>query len=73
MELFQAGKSFEELMVEFDLSRNRVRALLLDARASMAAAPAVAQLMQQLLQKDDAWRSSQLDAFCDLAQQYLAK
>ncbi len=58
--------------VEDVLSR-RLRALLLDARASMAAAPAVAQLMQQLLQKDDAWRSSQLDAFCDLAQQYLAK
>ncbi|MCC7335254.1 MAG: glycerol-3-phosphate dehydrogenase/oxidase [Pirellulaceae bacterium] len=58
--------------VEDVLSR-RLRALLLDARASMAAAPAVAQLMQQLLQKDEAWRSSQLDAFCDLAQQYLAK
>ncbi|MEZ6079271.1 MAG: glycerol-3-phosphate dehydrogenase/oxidase [Pirellulaceae bacterium] len=57
--------------VEDVLSR-RLR-LLLDARASMAAAPAVAQLMQQLLQKDEAWRSSQLDAFCDLAQQYLAK
>lgn len=58
--------------VEDVLSR-RLRALLLDARASMAAAPTVALLMQQLLQKDDAWRSSQLDAFSDLAQHYLAK
>lgn len=58
--------------VEDVLSR-RLRALLLDARASIAAAPTVALLMQQLLKKDDAWLSSQLNTFYDLAQHYLAK
>ena len=58
--------------VEDVLSR-RLRALLLDARASLAAAPTVAMLMQNLLQQDDAWRLGQLDAYRNLAQHYLAK
>lgn len=57
--------------VEDVLSR-RLRALLLDARASVEAAPAVASLMQALLHKDDAWRTNQLDTYRDLAQHYLA-
>ena len=57
--------------VEDVLSR-RLRALLLDARASVEAAPAVASLMQQLLHQDDAWRTAQLDAYRDLAQRYIA-
>lgn len=58
--------------VEDVLSR-RLRALLLDARASLSAAPTVAMLMQTLLQQDDAWRLSQLDAYRNLAQHYLAE
>ena len=58
--------------VEDVLSR-RLRALLLDARASVEAAPAVASLMQSLLHTDDAWRSSQLDVYRDLAQHYMAR
>ncbi len=57
--------------VEDVLSR-RLRALLLDARASLEAAPAVASLMQQLLHKDDAWRTAQVDVYRDLAQHYIA-
>lgn len=57
--------------VEDVLSR-RLRALLLDARASVEAAPAVASLMQSLLHKDDSWRTNQLDTYRDLAQHYIA-
>ena len=56
--------------VEDVLSR-RTRALLLDARASMAAAPAVAALMASELGKDQAWQEKQISEYCELAGGYL--
>lgn len=54
-----------------DILSRRTRALVLDARASIAAAPGVAQLMAQELGRDRAWEESQVDAFTALARGYL--
>ena len=56
--------------VEDALSR-RTRALLLDARASIEAAPAAAELLAAELGRDAAWRKAQVRAFSGLAQGYL--
>jgi glycerol-3-phosphate dehydrogenase len=56
--------------VEDVLSR-RTRALLLDARVAIEAAPRVASLMAGELGRDEAWASSQVDAFRELASGYL--
>jgi len=55
--------------VEDVLSR-RTRALLLDAKAAMRAAPLVARLMAEELGRDAAWQQQQVDSFCALAQQH---
>ncbi len=52
--------------VEDVLSR-RTRALLLDARAALRAAPAVAALMARELGRDDSWQQAQLSHFQALA------
>ena len=54
-----------------DFLARRIRALLLDARASMETAPQVARLMAAELKKDDIWISSQVEAYRKLAQGYL--
>ena len=56
--------------VEDVLSR-RSRALLLDARASIAAAPRVASILAAELGKDDAWAQAQTHAYEQLAAGYL--
>lgn len=56
--------------VEDVLSR-RTRALLLDARAAAAAAPAVAALMAPELGRDGDWERQQVEAFQALARGYL--
>jgi glycerol-3-phosphate dehydrogenase len=56
--------------VEDVLSR-RTRALLLDARASIAAAPRVAELMAAELGHDASWSEAQVRAYRTLAEQYL--
>lgn len=56
--------------VEDVLSR-RTRSLLLDAAASIEAAPAVARLLADELGRDAAWAESQPRAFASLAQGYL--
>ena len=56
--------------VEDSLAR-RIRALLLDARASMQMAPDVARLMAGELNKDEAWIKSQVDAYQQLARGYI--
>lgn len=59
--------------VEDVLSR-RLRALLLDARAAIEAAPAVAALMATLLGRDAAWMRDEVAAFRRLAEEhYLIK
>ena len=49
----------------------RTRALILDARASVAAAPVVARLMAEELGRDAAWVESELEAYSELAGGYL--
>ena len=56
--------------VEDVLSR-RTRALLLDARASIEIAPAVAALMAQELGRDAAWEADQVETYRALAEGYL--
>lgn len=56
--------------VEDALAR-RSRALFLDARAAVRMAPRVAELMARELDRDDAWRSAQVEAFTALARGYL--
>ncbi len=56
--------------VDDALSR-RTRALLLNARAAVAIAPAVASLLATELGKDRAWEEAQVAAFGALAAQYI--
>lgn len=58
------------MTVEDALSR-RTRALLLDARAAMEAAPLVAALMAGQMGKDENWIKLQTDAFNSVAKNYL--
>ncbi|HET9984654.1 MAG TPA: glycerol-3-phosphate dehydrogenase/oxidase [Longimicrobiales bacterium] len=53
-----------------DVLARRTRMLLLDARASMRAAPAVAATLADELGKDDAWRDAQVQSFLELARGY---
>lgn len=54
-----------------DFLARRTRALLLDARASMEAAPKVAELMAAELGRDEDWIQKQVDDYCSLARGYL--
>lgn len=54
-----------------DALSRRTRALLLNARAAIAIAPHVADLMAKELGRDEVWRREQVEAFTLLAQQYL--
>jgi glycerol-3-phosphate dehydrogenase len=56
--------------VEDVLSR-RTRALLLDARAAIEAAPAVAELLAAELDHDAAWQAKQVAEFTKLARRYV--
>jgi glycerol-3-phosphate dehydrogenase len=46
--------------------------LLLDARASIEAAPNVAALLASALGRDTAWQAREVAAFAEFAQAYLA-
>lgn len=54
-----------------DFLARRIRALLLDARASMAMAPRVAALMAAELGRDQAWQDAQVQAYHALAREYV--
>jgi glycerol-3-phosphate dehydrogenase len=53
-----------------DVLARRTRALLLNARAAIAMAPCVAELLASELRRDEAWRTSQLTSFQVLAANY---
>jgi glycerol-3-phosphate dehydrogenase len=61
----EAARSVEDVLAR------RTRALFLDARASMEAAPRVADLLAVELQRDRAWRERQVARFRELAASYL--
>jgi glycerol-3-phosphate dehydrogenase len=54
-----------------DVLARRTRALFLDARASIAAAPEVAALLATELSRDKAWQEQQVTEFRELATGYL--
>ena len=54
-----------------DLLARRTRALFLDARAALEAAPRVAELLARELRRTDAWRDAELASFQKAAQSSL--
>lgn len=56
-----------------DVLARRTRALVLDARASIAAAPPVARLLARELGRDDAWVTAQVRDYTALAHGYLLR
>ncbi len=58
------------MTIEDALSR-RTRALLLDAKAAMEAAPIVGNILAKEMKKDDDWIKKQVDAFNSVAKNYL--
>jgi glycerol-3-phosphate dehydrogenase len=54
-----------------DVLARRTRALLLDARVALEAAPVVAQLLAQELGKDEAWAQESVEAFRKVASGYV--
>jgi len=65
------GVRFEWARTVEDILARRTRALLLDARSSIAAAPRVAELMARELGQNHAWQEAQVAAFSKLAKGYL--
>ena len=55
-----------------DFLARRTRMLLLDARASIAMAPRVAERMAEELGRDEAWQQEQVQTYRDIAAGYLA-
>jgi glycerol-3-phosphate dehydrogenase len=62
---------FELARTVEDVLSRRFRALLLDARASVEMAPAVARLMGDELGRDETWVEAQAEAYRELAAGYL--
>ncbi|MFN7094444.1 MAG: glycerol-3-phosphate dehydrogenase C-terminal domain-containing protein, partial [Burkholderiales bacterium] len=56
-----------------DVLARRTRALLLDAKAALTAAPKVAQLMAQELGKNQEWENNQLAEFTAIAAKYIVE
>lgn len=56
-----------------DVLARRTRALFLDARAAMEAAPVVADLLAKELGRSDMWRNRDLQQFANLANGYIYK
>jgi glycerol-3-phosphate dehydrogenase len=54
-----------------DVLSRRTRSLLLDARAAVAIAPMVAEILAAELDRDVAWKQDQIDQFHAIAQHYL--
>jgi glycerol-3-phosphate dehydrogenase len=69
-EIVWAAENEMCITVEDALSR-RTRALFLDARAAMEAAPGVAALLSKKLNKDSSWEKQQIAAFIAIAKNYL--
>ena len=61
----------EMCMTVEDALARRTRALLLDARASMEAAPAVASLMAREMNQDKSWETGQVETYLRTARHYL--
>jgi glycerol-3-phosphate dehydrogenase len=62
---------FEMARTVEDVLARRTRALFLDARAAMEAAPAVANVLAKELGRSDAWRETDLQNFLVVARGYV--
>ena len=62
---------FEMARTVEDVLARRTRALFLNARAAIAMAPRVADLLARELGRDQAWRDAQVEAFDEVARGYL--
>src|SRR5271157_6027146 len=71
-EVVWAARHEAARMIEDVLAR-RTRALFLDARASLEAAPRVAALLAGELGRDEAWQADQVARFKTLTERYLVK
>lgn len=60
----------EMAMTVEDILARRTRLLLLDAKAAIEAAPTVAKIMADLMNKDAQWINDQVNAFTELANNY---
>jgi glycerol-3-phosphate dehydrogenase len=54
-----------------DVLARRTRALFLDARAALEAAPKVASLLARELERDDSWKEKQITDFGEVAKGYI--
>jgi glycerol-3-phosphate dehydrogenase len=63
---------FEQARTVEDVLARRLRALLLDAAASVIMAPRVAEIMAEELERDEKWQAAQVEIFTALAEGYLA-
>ena len=63
---------FEHARSVEDVLARRMRALFLDASASAAMAPRVAEILAEELGRDQSWRAAQVERFITLARQYAA-
>jgi glycerol-3-phosphate dehydrogenase len=62
------GVRFEMSRTLEDALARRTRALMLDARAALEAAPSVVELMARELGRDEAWQKAQLEAIAERVQ-----
>jgi glycerol-3-phosphate dehydrogenase len=65
------GARHEQARTLEDILSRRTRALILDARAAIEAAPAAAALLARELGRDEAWAKNQVQEFTRLAEGYL--
>lgn len=70
-EIVWAVRNEMAITVEDFLAR-RIRALLLDAKASIEMAPVAAEIMAKELKKDNAWVQNQINEYIKLARGYLS-
>ncbi len=63
----------EMAMTVEDVLSRRTRALILDAKAAIEAAPLVADIMMKEMNKDETWKEQQLEAFYKVAEGYVLK
>jgi glycerol-3-phosphate dehydrogenase len=54
-----------------DVLARRTRALFMDARAAIEAAPVVASLLAEELQRNEEWKAKDLASFAELAKGYI--
>jgi glycerol-3-phosphate dehydrogenase len=64
---------FEMARTVEDVMARRTRALFLDARAAMEAAPAVATLLTAELKRNESWRDQQVADFSAIARGYICE